>query len=72
MKQRRMGSDAQHLKLDLRDETGHTMQFLAFSAPAHFFVEPGQTVTVWYQPTINEWNGTRTIEGRLLHLETLE
>lgn len=72
MKQRRMGSDAQHLKLDLRDETGHTMQFLAFSAPAYFFVEPGQTVTVWYQPTINEWNGTRTIEGRLLHLETLE
>lgn len=72
MKQRRMGSDAQHLKLDLRDETGHTMQFLAFSAPAHFFVEPGQTVAVWYQPTINEWNGTRTVEGRLLHLETLE
>lgn len=72
MKQRRMGSDAQHLKLDLRDKTGHTMQFLAFSAPAHFFVEPGQTVAVWYQPTINEWNGTRTVEGRLLHLETLE
>lgn len=72
MKQRRMGNDAQHLKLDLRDESGYTMQFLAFNAPAHFFVEPGQTVSVWYQPTINEWNGTRSVEGRLLHLVVSE
>jgi hypothetical protein len=45
------------------------MQFLAFSAPQHFFVEPGEYVTIWYQPTVNEWMGRRTVEGRLLHLE---
>jgi single-stranded-DNA-specific exonuclease len=67
--QRRMGADAQHVKLDLRDGKGKTMQFLAFSAPEHFFVEPGEMVTIWFQPTINEWQGRRTVEGRLLHLE---
>ncbi|MDN5274120.1 MAG: recJ [Candidatus Saccharibacteria bacterium] len=67
--QRRMGADAQHVKLELQDKDRHTMQFLAFSAPDHFFVEPGEYVTIWFQPGINEWQGRRTVEGRLLHLE---
>ncbi|HMH70551.1 MAG TPA: single-stranded-DNA-specific exonuclease RecJ [Candidatus Saccharimonadales bacterium] len=67
--QQRMGADAQHVKLELRDSNKKTMQFLAFSAPDHFFVEPGEYVTVWFQPTVNEWQGRRTVEGRLLHLE---
>ena len=66
---RRMGSDAQHVKLDLRDLQGRTLQMLAFNAPEHFFVEIGTLVSVWYQPDVNEWNGRRTVEGRLLHLE---
>ena len=66
---RRMGGDAQHVKLDLRDLQGRTLQMLAFNAPEHFFVEVGTLVSVWYQPDVNEWNGRRTIEGRLLHLE---
>ena len=66
---RRMGSDAQHVKLDLRDLQGRILQMLAFNAPEHFFVEVGTLVSVWYQPDINEWNGRRTVEGRLLHLE---
>lgn len=67
--QRRMGADAQHVKLELQDKTGVSLQFLAFSAPPHFFVEPGEYVTVWFQPTLNEWQGRRSVEGRLLHLE---
>lgn len=67
--QRRMGADAQHVKLELQDRAGTSLQFLAFSAPAHFFVEPGEYVTVWFQPTLNEWQGRRSVEGRLLHLE---
>lgn len=70
--QRRMGAEAQHVKLELRDEAGKTMQFLAFSAPDHFFAEPGEYVNVWYQPTLNEWMGRKSVEGRLLHLEPLE
>lgn len=66
---RTMGADAQHIKLELQDNHGHSMQFLAFSAPEHFFVDPGERITVWFQPIVNEWRGTRSIEGRLLHLE---
>lgn len=67
--QRRMGTDAQHVKLTLRDDRGGTLLLMAFGAPEHFFVEPGERVDVWYQPDINEWNGRRTVEGRLLHLK---
>lgn len=68
---RRMGADAQHVKLELGDDKGTKMQFLAFSAPPHFFVEPGEMIKVWFQPMINEWQGRRAVEGRLLHLETI-
>jgi single-stranded-DNA-specific exonuclease len=72
MNQRRMGADAQHVKLELRDGSGRAMQFLAFNAPAHYFVEPGEYVTIWFQPTVNEWQGRRNVEGRLLHLESVD
>ncbi len=68
---RRMGAESQHIKLELQDSSGKIMQFLAFSAPEHFFVEPGERVTVWFQPILNEWQGRRTVEGRLLHLENI-
>jgi single-stranded-DNA-specific exonuclease len=69
---RRMGAESQHVKLELRSDDGTKLQMLAFSAPPHFFVEPGEYVTVWYQPDVNEWQGRRTVEGRLLHLELIE
>ena len=68
---RRMGSEGQHVKLTLRDETGQ-LQMIAFAAPEHFFVQPGQVVDVWYQPIENEWRGMRQVEGRLLHLAPSE
>ena len=66
---RRMGADGQHVKLALRDKNGKVLQVLAFNAPEEFFREPGDEVVAWFQPTINEWQGARTIEGRLLHVE---
>lgn len=69
---RRMGADAQHVKLELQDPLKNVMQFLAFNAPEYFFVEPGEKVTIWFQPMLNEWMGRRSVEGRLLHLEIVE
>ena len=66
---RRMGANGQHVKLALRDKNGKVLQMLAFNAPEEFFREPGDEVSVWFQPIINEWQGARTIEGRLLHVE---
>lgn len=68
--QKRMGAEAQHVKLELQDQAGRRMEFIAFSAPDHFFVEPGEYISVWFQPILNEWRGRRSIEGRLLHLES--
>lgn len=66
-----MGDSGQHIKLELQHTDGARMQMLAFSAPSHFYVEVGTVVNVWFQPDINEWNGRRSVEGRLLHIEEL-
>ena len=65
---RRMGTDGQHVKLVLRDKNGKVLQMLAFNAPEEFFRDPGDEVAVWFQSTINEWQGVRMVEGRLLHV----
>jgi single-stranded-DNA-specific exonuclease len=68
--QRKMGAESQHVKLTLQMEK-RKIDMIAFSAPQHFFVEPGEMVTVWYTVDVNEWNGRRSVEGQLLHLELL-
>lgn len=69
---RRMGADGQHVKLALRDKNGKVLQMLAFNAPEEFFREPGDEVVAWFQPTVNEWQGVWTVEGRLLHIILLD
>ena len=69
---RKMGADTQHVKLELRDSAGLKLQFLAFNAPEHFFVEPDARVMIWYHPNINQWQGNRSVEGQLLHIETIK
>lgn len=68
---RRMGSESQHVKLEVKAADGTKMQLLAFNAPDHFFVEPGEVIAVWYQPSINEWQGRRSVEGQLKRLEII-
>ncbi len=70
--QRRMGADAQHVKLTVQDMRGKAMQFLAFNAPESYFVEPGEYVDILFQPTLNEWRGVRAVEGRLRHMSHSE
>lgn len=65
----RMGNNQQHLKLQLSDKNGQKMTFLAFNAPKNYFVNPGSQVSVRYEIELNDWNGLRSVEGRLLHLE---
>ena len=66
---RRMGDNGQHVKLSTKDATGLKIDLLAFNAADYFFVEVGATINVWYSPEINEWQGRRSVEGKLLHLE---
>ncbi len=66
---RKMGDLKQHIKIRLADSTKKTIEFLAFSAPEHFFVSVDDQVSIWTTLDINEWRGNRTVEGRLLELE---
>ena len=66
---RRMGDSGQHVKLTTKNSNGLKIDLLAFNAPTHYFVEIGDRVNVWYAPEINEWQGRRSVEGKLLHLE---
>ncbi|MDO4781398.1 MAG: single-stranded-DNA-specific exonuclease RecJ [Candidatus Saccharibacteria bacterium] len=67
---RRMGAEGQHVKLALRDRNGVVLHMLTFNAPEEFFRQPGDEVTAWFQPAVNEWRGVRTVEGRLLHISS--
>lgn len=66
---RRMGDSGQHVKLTLKDAGTKSIDLIAFNAPDHFFVEQGASIVAWYVPELNEWQGRRSVEGRLLHLE---
>lgn len=65
---RRMGDSGQHVKITLQNNTAR-IDVIAFNAPEYFFVEQGALVVAWYAPEINEWQGRRSVEGRLLHIE---
>lgn len=66
---RKMGADNQYVKLEVQDNLGQSIKLISFNARAGHFVEPGERVDVWFQPTVNEWKGRRSVEGRLVHLQ---
>lgn len=68
---RRMGDSGQHIKLDLKEKNGKSMQFLSFNAPESYYVELGDIVSVCFSLSVNEWRGNRAVEGQILHLEAL-
>ena len=67
----RIGKASEHLKITVADKAGNTLKFLAFAPPDAWFVEPGSEISVWVNLEINEWNGQKTVEGRILRLELL-
>ena len=69
---RRMGDSGQHVKLTLKDTATGKIDLVAFNAPEYFYVDQGARIVAWYAPELNEWQGRRSVEGRLLHLELVE
>ena len=62
-----MGADGQHLRLLVRGEDGKTMKLIAFNAPEKWRrVESGQEANLLVNVEENEWNGLRSVEGRIL------
>ena len=65
---RTMGAEGQHVKYRFVDANSQTMDMIAFGKAETFTAEVGDTVSVWCELGINEWNGRRAVEGRLLKL----
>lgn len=69
---RQLGEDNQHLSLIITDKTGKTFKTLAFFAPADWLqVAPGEHLHLWIHLLLNEWQGTKSAEGRIIKLERI-
>lgn len=66
---RAMGTENQHVKYRFADTNGQSMEMIAFNKADKFTAVIGDRVNVWCELGINEWNGRRSVEGRLLKLQ---
>ncbi|MBQ3306164.1 single-stranded-DNA-specific exonuclease RecJ [Candidatus Saccharibacteria bacterium] len=70
MEVRKMGADGKHLRLTIRDGLGTIMKLVAFFARGEWFeLQPGERADVWVSVMKNEWNGSVSVEGRILRVE---
>ncbi len=63
-----MGDKKQHIKLTLTDGK-REIKMLKFNAPPEFFAEIGEEIDAFFSLGLNEWQGRRSVEGQILHLE---
>lgn len=68
---RTMGEHGQHVKYTLTDQFDKSFTVVAFNKADEFTAEIGERVSTWLELTINEWQGRRTVEGRLLRIDIL-
>ncbi len=67
LESRKMGSESQHLRLDVRGKDGKILKLVAFFAPESWLkIEPGETLDIMIKLAENEWNGTRSVEGYIV------
>lgn len=64
-----MGAERQHLRMLVRGDDGKTIKLVAFNAESEWLeLKAGGRVNAWIVLTENEWNGVRSVEGRILRL----
>ena len=67
---RLMGAERQHLALIVEDKNFRQIKLLAFFAPDEWRqIAIDARLDVWVKLLENDWNGMRTIEGRILNLK---
>ncbi len=64
-----MGKDKNHLRLDLEDKNRRHLKLVAFSAPEPWLrITPDSRITPLIRLTLNEFNGTKSIEARIVDI----
>ena len=65
----KMGKDQQHLCLIVKDYWDSTLKIVAFNADDDWMdLSAGMQIDAWVTLMENEWNGVRSVEGRILKL----
>ena len=65
----RLGTQGQHLRLEVTDEGGRRVKLMGFSMADRWTeLAPSQSIDVAFTLNVNEWNGRRTAEGRIVDL----
>ena len=66
---RRMGTENQHLRIDVKGKDDKIIKLLAFFAPEEWLdLSYGDEIEPVVQLIENEFNGVRSVEGRILEL----
>ena len=70
----RMGTDRNHLRLDLRDKNGKYLKLVAFYAPEQWLnLDPQfDRIEPLIRLTENDFNGVKSVEARLLDIDILQ
>ena len=74
VERRLMGASLQHVRYTLVDDNDSRLQVVAFNSADRFLIEPGEfgeavRVNVLIEPSLNEWNGDVSVQGKLLRME---
>ena len=64
-----MGAENQHMRMMVRGEDGKLLKLVAFGVPEEWKrIEQGQRADLLVNVEENEWNGLKSVEGRILEL----
>ena len=66
---RELGAEKTHLKLTLGDELDRAIDIMAFGKAKEITARVGNVVSAWCHLDINEWNGRRSVQGKLQKLD---
>lgn len=68
-----VGTDGKHLRVSLRSQDGGRMNFIGFSFGSHMeTLSLGASVEIVCELQINEWNGKRELQGRIVDLRRID
>ncbi len=63
---RKMGKNGEHLSFLVGDKNNNKMKLVAFNVPKEWFeIREEDHINVWVKLIENEWNGIKTLEGRI-------
>ena len=66
----KMGTLGQHMRMVVSDNGGGELKLIAFNVPEDWMLlEEGEKRDIWVNLVENEWQGYRSVEGRILQIK---